>query len=53
VYGLTGEQVAALSTRRLVVLLGGLPGDARFPDLWRKTPRTVTDPAEIARLTGR
>lgn len=53
-YGLEAEQVAALSTRRLVVLLGGLPPDgARFPDLWRKTPRTVTDPAEIARLTGR
>lgn len=52
-YGLDAEQVAALSTRRLVVLLGGLPAEARFPDLWRKTPRTVTDPAEISRLTGR
>lgn len=52
-YGLDAEQVAALSTRRLVVLLGGLPAEARFPDLWRKTPRTVTDPAEIDRLTGR
>lgn len=52
-YGLSAEQVAALSTRRLLVLLGGLPADARFPELWRKTPRTVTDPAEIARLTGR
>jgi hypothetical protein len=53
VYGLSAEEVGALSTRRMVVLLGGLPGDARFPELWRKTPRTVTDPAEIARLTGR
>ncbi|MEU8721515.1 hypothetical protein [Streptomyces antimycoticus] len=52
-YGLTAEQIAALSTRRFVVLIGGLPGEARFPELWRTTPRTVTDPAEIARLTGR
>ncbi|MFC8584228.1 hypothetical protein ACFUGD_06685 [Streptomyces sp. NPDC057217] len=44
--------MAALSTRRFLVLVGGLTGESRFAEIWRHTPRTVTDPAEIAALTG-
>ncbi|MFF8534091.1 hypothetical protein ACF07B_19410 [Streptomyces sp. NPDC015532] len=41
-----------MSTRRFLVLLGGLPAESAFARLWQRTPRTVTDPSEIARLTG-
>ncbi|MFM9368065.1 hypothetical protein [Streptomyces sp. Da 82-17] len=51
-YGLTAEQLAAASTRRFLVLVGGLPAEAKFPRLWARTPRAVTDPREIAALTG-
>lgn len=51
-YGLTPEQIAQLSTRRFLVLISGLPGESRFASAWRTTPRVVTDPEEIARLTG-
>ncbi|MCX4987120.1 hypothetical protein [Streptomyces sp. NBC_00572] len=44
--------MAALSTRRFLVLIGGLSPEARFARAWAKTPRRVTDPAEIAALTG-
>ena len=49
---MTAEQLATLSTRRFLVLLGGLPADAQFPRIWARTPRAVTDPREIAALTG-
>ncbi|MEU5302216.1 hypothetical protein ACH4YO_23895 [Streptomyces noursei] len=49
---MTAEQLAAVSTRRFLVLVGGLPEQAKFPRLWGRTPRTVTDPREIAALTG-
>jgi hypothetical protein len=52
VYGLDAPALAALSTRRFLVLIAGLPPEARFAQAWRTTPRVVTDPAEIARLTG-
>ncbi|MFB6618230.1 hypothetical protein ACIGFK_07545 [Streptomyces sp. NPDC085524] len=41
-----------MSTRRFLVLLAGLPSESRFANAWRNTPRLVSDPAEIARLTG-
>jgi hypothetical protein len=49
---LSAEQLSALSTRRFLVLLGGLPAEAAFPRAWARTPRAVTDPREIAALTG-
>ncbi|MFD8005855.1 hypothetical protein [Streptomyces mirabilis] len=52
-YGLGAAELAALSTRRFLVLLAGLPAESRFSHTWRNTPRVVTDPEEIARLTGR
>ncbi|APD18532.1 tail assembly chaperone [Streptomyces phage Ididsumtinwong] len=51
-YGLDAPAVAALSTRRFLVLIGGLSPEARFARAWQRTPRRVTDPAEIAALTG-
>ncbi|NUK09747.1 hypothetical protein HRW18_17390 [Streptomyces lunaelactis] len=51
-YHLDAEHLARLSTRRFLVLLGGLPAESAFGRLWQRTPRTVTDPTEIARLTG-
>ncbi|MBB4784434.1 MULTISPECIES: hypothetical protein [Streptomyces violaceusniger group] len=41
-----------MSTRRFLVLVSGLPGESRFARAWARTPRTVTDPAEIAAITG-
>ncbi|MFE5673838.1 hypothetical protein ACFQ7B_00390 [Streptomyces erythrochromogenes] len=38
--------------RRFLVLLGGLSPESAFAQRWQRTPRTVTDPAEIAALTG-
>ncbi|WP_404959007.1 hypothetical protein [Streptomyces sp. 147326] len=38
--------------RRFLVLLGGLPPESTFAQRWKRTPRAVTDPAEIAALTG-
>lgn len=49
---MTAEQLATVSTRRFLVLIGGLPAEAQFPRLWAETPRAVTDPREIAALTG-
>lgn len=51
-YHLTAEQLAATSTRRFLVLVGGLPDQAKFPRMWARTPRMVADPREIAALTG-
>ncbi|MFI9203336.1 hypothetical protein [Streptomyces sp. NPDC053048] len=41
-----------MSTRRFLVLVSGLSGDAAFARAWSRTPRAVTDPDEIASLTG-
>ncbi len=41
-----------MSTRRFLVLVSGLSGEAGFARAWARTPRAVTDPAEIAALTG-
>ncbi|MEV7991559.1 hypothetical protein AB0O67_06495 [Streptomyces sp. NPDC086077] len=42
-----------MSVREFLVCLGGLPAESRFARAWQSTPRVVTDPDEIARLTGR
>jgi hypothetical protein len=39
--------------REFLVCLGGLSSESRFARVWQSTPRVVTDPDEIARLTGR
>ncbi|MFJ5999663.1 hypothetical protein [Streptomyces sp. NPDC092370] len=39
--------------REFLVCLGGLSSESRFARVWQATPRVVTDPDEIARLTGR
>jgi hypothetical protein len=41
-----------LSTRRFLALVSGLSGEARFARAWSRTPRKVTNPAEIAAITG-
>ncbi|MFB8415446.1 MULTISPECIES: hypothetical protein [Streptomyces] len=41
-----------MSTRRFLVLVGGLPGEARFPRAWSRTPRAVSSAEEIAAITG-
>ncbi|WP_426531307.1 hypothetical protein [Streptomyces sp. UG1] len=50
---MSAEDIARLSTRAFLVRLSGLPSESRFAHAWRNTPRVVTDPHEIARLTGR
>ncbi|APD18546.1 tail assembly chaperone [Streptomyces phage Picard] len=52
-YKITAADVARLTVREFVVLLGGLSSESRFARAWQATPRVVTDPDEIARLTGR
>ncbi|MFE9340871.1 hypothetical protein [Streptomyces sp. NPDC007063] len=52
VHHLTAGQLAALSLRRFLVLLGSLPPESRFARAWRSTPRHVVDPNEIAQLTA-
>lgn len=51
-YHTAPEDIAAMTPRRFLTLLAGLPPESRFAEAWRSTPRRVTDPAEIARLTG-
>ncbi|ARB11436.1 tail assembly chaperone [Streptomyces phage ToastyFinz] len=51
-YKLTAAEVARLTVREFLVCLGGLSPDSRFARTWRATPRVVTDPDEIARLTS-
>ncbi|GAA3237317.1 hypothetical protein [Streptomyces lavendulae] len=41
-----------MSTRRFLALIAGLSGESGFARAWSRTPRAVTDPAEIAALTG-
>ncbi|MGY4990900.1 hypothetical protein [Streptomyces nigrescens] len=41
-----------MSTRRFLALVGGLPAEAKFPRIWGRTPRAISDPREIAALTG-
>ncbi|MGW3057682.1 hypothetical protein ACWC98_17420 [Streptomyces goshikiensis] len=41
-----------MSTRRFLALVSGLSSESRFAAAWQRTPRAVTDPAEIAALTG-
>lgn len=48
----TARELATMSLRRFLALLGEFPPDSRFSRAWRATPRQVTDPNEIARLTG-
>ncbi|MFI5808878.1 hypothetical protein [Streptomyces sp. NPDC051561] len=41
-----------MSTRRFLVLVTNLPSESGFARAWRSTPRAVSDPAEIAAITG-
>ncbi|MFJ2892490.1 hypothetical protein ACIO53_41330 [Streptomyces sp. NPDC087305] len=41
-----------MSTRRFLVLVTGLPGESKFARAWSRTPRAVSDPSEIAAITG-
>ncbi|MBT3157346.1 hypothetical protein KQH42_07340 [Streptomyces sp. CHA1] len=49
---MSAAELAAMSTRRFLVLVGSLTPDARFAQAWRRTPRRVDSPEEIARITG-
>ncbi|MFE3197161.1 hypothetical protein [Embleya sp. NPDC059237] len=51
-YRLTPREIRRLTTREFGVCLGGLSADALFREAWRRTPRAVVDPAEIAAITG-
>ncbi|WP_406298058.1 hypothetical protein OG948_21240 [Embleya sp. NBC_00888] len=51
-YHLTPREIRRLTTREFGVCLAGLSGDALFREAWRRTPRAVIDPAEIAAITG-
>ncbi|WP_275449068.1 hypothetical protein [Streptomyces sp. OfavH-34-F] len=42
-----------MTTREFLVCLGGLPAESLFSRAWQATPRVVSDPDEIAQLTGR
>ncbi|MDN5380731.1 hypothetical protein ACPCJU_17000 [Streptomyces thermodiastaticus] len=48
----TAADLARMSTRRFLALVGSLPPESRFVRAWQRTPRRVDDPAEIARITG-
>ncbi|MEU3917120.1 hypothetical protein [Streptomyces sp. NPDC029004] len=50
---MSAQDIARLSTRAFLVRLAGLPSESQFAHAWRTTPRRVSDPDEIARLTGR
>jgi len=41
-----------MTLRRFLVLVGGLPPECKFAKAWRETPRVISDPDEIARITG-
>lgn len=41
-----------MSTRRFLTLVSRLGPDSQFAAAWRKTPRRVDSPDEIARITG-
>ncbi|MFB7617830.1 hypothetical protein [Kitasatospora sp. NPDC056181] len=51
-YRIGPAELWAMSARRFGVLLSGLSPEALFLRAFERTPRRVTDPAEIARLTG-
>ncbi|MYV48222.1 hypothetical protein [Streptomyces sp. SID2888] len=48
----TAAELASMSTRRFLVLIGDLSDQARFPRAWQRTPRRADSPEEIARITG-
>ncbi|MCO6747869.1 hypothetical protein KQH21_06740 [Streptomyces sp. IpFD-1.1] len=48
----SASELAAMSVRRFLVLVGSLTPDSRFAQAWRRTPRRVDSPEEIARITG-
>lgn len=41
-----------MSTRRFLVLVTNLDTESAFARAWKNTPRAVSDPAEIAAITG-
>lgn len=45
-------ELARMSTRRFLALVGSLPAESRFVRAWQRTPRRADSPAEIARITG-
>lgn len=51
-YHMTSRQIRDMTTREFTGRLAGLSGDALFREAWRRTPRAVVDPAEIAAITG-
>jgi hypothetical protein len=51
-YSITPAELWAMPVPEFVMYVAGLSADARFRGAYQETPRTVTDPAEIARLTG-
>ncbi|MYW03460.1 hypothetical protein [Streptomyces sp. SID3343] len=51
-YGLDAHAVRALTTREFGVCISGLSPDALFREAWRRTPRAVVNPGEIAAITG-
>lgn len=51
-HGVTAPELARMSTRRFLALIGSLSEQSRFARLWQRTPRRVESPEDIARITG-
>ncbi|MBB5128441.1 hypothetical protein [Streptomyces griseoloalbus] len=51
-YGITAPELARMSTRRFLALIGAMSDQSRFARAWRATPRRADSPEEIARITG-
>ncbi|MGC0205223.1 hypothetical protein [Streptomyces levis] len=51
-HGITAPELARMSTRRFLTLISALPGDSRFAQAWKRTPRRADSPEDIARITG-
>ena len=51
-YRIDAGQLWDMSSRRFTVLLGALSAEALFRRAYQRTPRQVTDRAEIAALMG-
>jgi hypothetical protein len=51
-YGITEDALAQMGWRSFRTHLIGLTGDSRYWDAYRRAPRLVTDPGEIASITA-
>ncbi|WP_437034501.1 hypothetical protein [Streptomyces sp. enrichment culture] len=51
-HGITASDLARMSTRRFLALIGALSDQSRFARAWQRTPRRADSPEDIARITG-